>query len=191
MSELLDALAGPAPSPALREKRTNRLLTALAVQLADALAPYFEQYAQPLVQPVAGQVGWQELLSPAAPAAGANFRYLVPGEEVLKPLSVMARLTCSAVVGERSLTLEYRDSSDVRYLVNGANVTLAASQVQSFVWHPQAGDADWPVDDAAIAPLSPQFLYPTTSLVLKIGNVQAGDQLDQVRISVEKFRTGQ
>ena len=79
----------------------------------------------------------------------------------------------------------------VRYLVAGANATLAASQVQSFVWHPEAGDADWPVEDAAIAPLPPQFLYPTTSLVLKIGNVQAGDQIDQVRLSVEKFRTGQ
>ncbi len=191
MSELLDALAGPAPSPSLRERRTNRLLTALAVELADALAPYFERYNQALVPPIAGQVGWQERLAPPSPAAAANFVYRVPGEEQVKPLSVMARLTCSAVVGTRTLTVEYRDAEGVRFIVAGAHVTLTASQQQSFVWHPEAGTRQWPVDDAAIAPLPSQVLYPTDQLVLKLGGGQAGDQIDQVRIVVHKYATGQ
>ncbi len=189
-SALLDELAGPAPGIALRERRLKRIAQAFGLELADALAPYFDQYAQPLVQPIAGRAGWQELIIGASPPAGADFIYLVPGEEVVKPLSIMCRLACSAVVGQRSLTVEFRDSEGIRYLVAGAEVTLAASQTQSFCWHPTAGTPSWPVNDAALAPLPPQFIYPTCSLVIAIAGVQAGDQLDQVRLSVEKFQTG-
>src|SRR5207344_2937951 len=103
--------------------------------------------------------------------------YLVPGDFTVYPLSVLARLTTSAAVGQRSLTLEYRDASDTRYLVAGTQATLAASQVQSFCWHPRAGDVAWPVDDCAILPLPQQLLFPAFSLVLKIGSPDVADQL--------------
>lgn len=148
-------------------------------------------FAQPLgTEPVAGRGGYQELIEGVNPAAGESFRYRVPGEIISYPLSVMAQLATSAVVAERTLTLEYQDGQDVRYLVAGANVELEASQTQAFCWQPLAGAATWPVDDAAIAPLPQQFIYPTHSLVLKIGNVQAGDALSLIRLSVYQFETG-
>lgn len=187
----------------LSRKRREAYYQQRAEQEADALAPAIaarivapltdvlaETWNQNLVEPVAGRVGYQQLLKPTSPSAGADFRWTVTGEAVLWPYSVMCRLTCSAVVGERSLTLEYRDADDVRYLVAGANVTLAASQVQSFCWQPEAGSGFWPVQDTAIAPLPQQMIYPLSSLVLHIGNVQAGDQIDQVRLSVALYPTG-
>lgn len=173
----------------VRERERERLARAIAGELGIVLEPYFERFNQPLVEPVAGRVGWQELIRGEQPAAGASYQYKVPGQEVVKPLSVMCRLTTSAAVATRTLTIEYQDADGVRYLVAGAPVGLEASQTQSFCWHPQAGAPAWPVEDCALAALPPQFLYPTCSLVLKLGNAQAADQIDRVRISAEKFRT--
>jgi hypothetical protein len=180
MSELLEPGEVLPLTPELRERR-------IAERLGYYLGKLPTPYAQGLVQPVAGQLGYQELVTGVTPAAAANYRYLVPGERTVKPLSVMCRLTTSAVVGDRSLTLEYRDDQDVRYLVAGVQATLAASQVNSFCWHPEAGDVAWPVEDVAIAPLPRQMLYPTHSLVIKLGGAKAGDQIDLVRLSLETF----
>jgi hypothetical protein len=190
MSEPLEQYFDRHRIPAVvRERERDRFAKALAGELGIALEPYFERFNQPLVEPVAGRVGWQELIRGENPAAAQSFEYTVPGQEVVKPLSVMCRLTTSAVVGYRTVTIEYRDADDVRYLVAGAPVGLEESQVQSFCWYPQAGAPAWPVDDCALAPFPPQFLYPTCTLAIKLGGAQAGDQLDQVRISAEKFRT--
>lgn len=189
MSGLLDELVMAGPMRPLRERELAKIVQAFAAQLGVVLEPMLAQYAQPLVEPVAGHVGYHELIAGVNPTAGASFRFRIPGEYALRLLSVLATLTTSAVAGSRSLTLEYQDSEDVRYLVAGAPVTLPASQAQTFCWHPLAGDVAWPVEDAAIAPLPQQFLYPTSSLLIKIGNVQAGDQLSSIRLVVEKVKT--
>jgi hypothetical protein len=173
-------------TPALRDKR-------LAERLAyyRSLIPPPVTYAQALVEPVAAQVGYQDLIRGDTPAAGDSYRYRVTGDMVVRLLSVLCQLTTSAVVGDRTLTLEYQDDQDVRYLVAGTQAELEASQSQGFCWHPLAGDVAWPVGDVAIAPLPQQMIYPTHSVVLKIGGVQAGDQIDLIRLSVETFETGQ
>lgn len=174
----------------LLEARRKALGESIAVQLVEPLANVLaERWNQGLVEPVAGRTGYQDLIRPDSPAAGEDFRYTVPGERVLWPLSVMCRLTTSGVAGDRSLTIEYQDADQTRYLVAGANVTLAASQQQSFCWHPLAGDVAWPVDDAAIAPLPQQMIYPASSLVLRLAGGDAADQLDQIRLSVYLYPT--
>jgi hypothetical protein len=157
-------------------------VSALVVQPVENLLA--ERFNQPLVEPVAGRVGYQDVLAPTQPAAGSDFSYQATGAAAIWPLSIMARLTTDANVADRSFTLEYRDGQNVRYLVGGVQATLAASQRQTFCWHPLAGDVAWPVNDVAIGPLPQQMLYATHSLVLHIGNAQAGDQIDQVRLSV-------
>jgi hypothetical protein len=174
---------------AIRE-RTERLGGSIAVALVEPLSTVIaETYAQGLVQPVAGRAGYQDLIRGDSPAAGQSYRYRVPGEHVLWPLSVMCSLTTDATVGQRSLTVEFQDADDVRYCVAGAPVTLAASQSQSFCWQPQAGGVAWPVEDTAIAPLPQQMIYPSHSLVIKLGNGQAGDQLAAIRLAVALYPT--
>lgn len=148
-----------------------------------------ERFNQPLVEPVAGRVGYQDLLRPENPAAGADFVYSVDGSRVIWPLSVMARLTTSAAPGDRTLALEYQDTDGVRYLVAGAPLTVSANDQRSWVWHPQAGNTAWPVESAVISPLPQQHLYATHRLALRIGGADVGDQLDQVRLSVWVYPT--
>jgi hypothetical protein len=172
------------------QARTEQLGESIAVALVEPLSTVIaEQYAQGLVQPVAGRAGYQDLIRGDSPAAGQSYRYTVPGQHVLWPLSVMCRLTTDATVAQRGLTVEFQDADGVRYCVAGAPVTLAASQSQSFCWQPQAGTVAWPVDDVAIAPLPQQMIYPSHSLVIKLGNGQAGDQLDAVRLAVALYPT--
>ena len=148
-----------------------------------------EQYAQGLVEPVAGRVGYQDLIRGDNPAPGSDYRYTVPGDYVLWPLSVFCRLTTSAVAGDRSLTIEYQDNNGDRYLVAGAPVTVDPSSTQAFCWHPLVGGVAWPVDDAALAPLPQQMIYPGSSLVLRLVGEDAADQLDKVRLSVYLYPT--
>lgn len=172
--------------------RNSALANAIAPLVAERLEDVIAQaYAQPLGSvDAAGRAGYQDLIRGDDPAAGADFLYRVGGDAIAYPLSVMCRLTCSAVVSERSLTVEYRDADGVRWLVAGAPVTLEASQSQAFCWQPQAGDVAWPVNDTAIAPLPQQFLYPGTSLAIHLEGGDALDQIDRVRLSAYLYPTG-
>jgi len=197
-----DPLTSEVLLPLSKDRREAALRRQADIQ-AGALAPLVsaqvveqvehllaERFAQPLAEPIAGRVGYQELIRPDDPAAGADLVYVVGGEAVLWPLSVMAELTCSAGAGQRSLTLEYRDGDGVRYLVAGANVTLGPSQTQAFCWQPEAGSGFWPVDDAAIAPLPQQHLYGGHQLAIHLSGADPADQLSLVRLSALLYPTG-
>lgn len=109
--------------------------------------------------------------------------YTVRGGAAMWPLSVMCRLTCSAVVADRTVALEYRDANGTRFVVAGTQAIVQANGVQSFCWHPDAGEVAWPIEDAAIAPMPQQHVMPGFQLAVKIGNGQTGDVLDQVVVS--------
>lgn len=176
-------------SAAKRAEREDARLAAFAQAAVPLLVEPLqevlaEQHNQPLgAVEVAGRAGYQDLLRSIDPAIGQDFVYTIPAGKVLYPLSVMCRLTTSAVVGDRSLTVEYLGGDEVRFLVMGAEVTLAASQSQAFCWHPEAGERSWPVNDCAIAPLAQQFLYPGTALTIHNEGGDVDDQIDLVRLS--------
>jgi hypothetical protein len=189
-------LVDPLPlSQAKRREQYERAWRTMAEVMAPLVvapleAVLAERFSQPLgTVETAGRAGYQDLRRGLDPPAAQDAVLTVPGHEILWPLSAMARLTCSAAVGDRSLTVEYRNAEGARWLVAGAPVTLQASDQQAFCWHPQAGDVAWPVNDVAIAPLPQQFLYPTTALAIHLQGAQAGDQLDQVTVSVYVFST--
>lgn len=182
-------------SSELREQAIERRLAALgrevAVHVVEPLGNVLgERFNQRLVEPVAGRPGYQELIRGDDPSPGSSWQYLVPGEQVVWPLSVFCELTTSAVAGLRSVTVEYLDADGVRYLVAGSQAQLSSGQSQAFCWHPLAGDVAWPVSDAAIAPLPQQMLYPAHSLSIRLGGAQAGDQLASVRLSAYLYPTG-
>lgn len=109
--------------------------------------------------------------------------YRVSGSYSLWPLSVMCRLTCSSAVADRSMALEYRDQDGVRFVVAGTQAVVTANGQQSFCWHPQAGAVTWPIEDAALAPLPQQYVQWGYQLALRVWNGDAGDVIDQVKIS--------
>jgi hypothetical protein len=146
--------------------------------------------AAPAQQPDLRPLPFQSLVTgPNATAADSVFT--VAGLDALWPLSVMCRLTTSAAVGVRQVSLEYVDADGVRFLVagmpntqaDGSGAGVPAATTQSFCWYPEAGVSSWPIEDCAVATLPQQHLFPGQKLVLHVWNVQAGDLLDQVRIS--------
>lgn len=129
---------------------------------------------------------WDDIVYGQIPAPGQSYTYTVATSMTL--YSVMARLTCSNAVGDRSLTLEYQDGNGSRFCVAGANVTLAASQSQSFCWQPTSAVGSWPVDDVAVAPLPVQPLRSPWLIVVRLaGGFDTADQIDQVRLAARFY----
>lgn len=181
-----------APGPVTLTRKEKALAAEIGAQVAAAIVvapvepePVSDTEREGLAPPMVVD----QLFYGAQPLAGADFSYQVPGDRALWPLSVMCRLTTSNAAGARYLTLEYHDSNNVRYLVAGAPVTLAASQQQSFCWQPDAGTYAWPVSDVAIAALPQQLIPPSRYVVLNITGGAVGDQLDQVVISARWYST--
>lgn len=163
----------------------------LADELATRLAPLFvmpEPVAAATFEAAPAELAGenepeQQLIYGPNGTGTADSVYVVAASRSVWPLSVMCRLTCSNAVADRSVALEYRDASGSRFVVAGSQAVVQASGQQSFCWHPQAGGVAWPIEDAALAPLPQQHLHWGYQLALKVWNGDAGDVLDQVRIS--------
>lgn len=188
MSNALEAwsdLDSEYPRPPLLSRRDRALAELAAEVLSETIAvrliPTFEGAAAQ--QPETDSTPFQSLIFGPNSSDGADSVYEVSADAALWPLSVICTLTTSAVVADRTVAVEYRTGDGERFVVAGTQAAVQASGQQSFCWHPEAGDVAWPVEDAAIAPLPQQHLYPGQQLALKVWNGQAGDVLDQVRIS--------
>jgi hypothetical protein len=166
-----------AESATTRDKRMARFIAAELRDLAYELFPPIEDDGN-------GDAPreWDDVILGSA-NAGASYVYTVSGSDVL-PQSVFCRLTCSAAVGDRTVAVEYQLPSGQVYCVAGANVTLQATQVGSFCWHPNTGQGSWPVDGVALAGLPQQTLTNGRRLVVKLGGgSDAADQLDLIAIA--------
>jgi hypothetical protein len=157
-------------------------LPALEAQLPD----YFGAITTPTE---GGRDAHQELIDGTDPAAGAEYVYSVPGDWNVRPLSVLATLTTSAVAGDRAVVLEYRDGEGERYNVAGTDVTVGPSSVQQFNFQVGAAEGMWPVDDVAVVPMPGLVVWPTYSLAVRIIDGDSADQLSRVRLTVEKYTT--
>lgn len=163
----------PAPR-ALDPKHLAKAIRAEMLELALELWPPIEETNGD------GPREWEEVLLGSAPP-GQDYVHTCSVD--LWPLSIVCRLTCSAAVADRGVALEYQLGTGQRYCVAGANVTLAASQQQSFCWQPAAGTATWPVEDVALAALPQQLIPYGRKVAIHVTNMDSADQLDQVAIS--------
>jgi hypothetical protein len=161
----------------------DRLAAAVGEAVADKIVlPTLELAPQPA--PIPGvPANIQQLVSlPNGTGAVASV-YTVAGGAALWPLSVMCRLTCSGVVADRKVALEYRSPDGTRFLVAGTSAVVKAGDVYSFCWQPEVGTGVWVVEDAILQPLPQQHLMPGFKLAVVVGNGDAGDVLDQVVVS--------
>jgi hypothetical protein len=179
------SLSSAASFPLTRTERALAETTAdlIGVKVAESIVlPTLELAPQPA--PVEGlAVNVQQLVNLRNGTGTSPSVYTVAGGSALWPLSVICRLTTSAVVANRSVSLEYRTPDGTRYLVAGTQVVQTASDTWTYCWHPEAGNVAWPVPDAILAPLPQQHLMPSFQLAVVVGNGDAGDVLDQVLLS--------
>jgi hypothetical protein len=153
------------------------------VKVAESIViPMREQAPQPA--PIQGEpVNVQQLVNMPNGTGTSPSVYTVAGGAAMWPLSVMCRLTCSAVVADRKVSLEWRTPDGLRYLLAGTSAVVQASDVTSFCWQPNVGTGVWVVEDAIIQPLPEQYVMPAFKLAVVVGNGDAGDVLDQVMLS--------
>ena len=169
----MSATAEERESASARDKRLAKLIGAeLRQALLDVLTEEGEETQHPTDRVVYG----------AAPAPGADFVY--SSREPTWPLSVFCRVVTSNAVANRNVAVEYRSGDGLRYVIAGANVTIPAMTTQAFCWHPEAGSAYWPVEDAAIAALPQQWLVSPSQLAITVFGGDVADQIDQVRLAI-------
>jgi hypothetical protein len=168
-----------------REQRAVAEYTAdlIGVRVSESIViPMREQAPQPA--PIQGEpVNVQQLVNMPNGTGTSPSVYTVAGGAAMWPLSVMCRLTCSAVVADRKVSLEWRTPDGLRYLLAGTSAVVQANDVTSFCWQPNVGTGVWVVEDAIIQPLPEQYVMPGFKLAVVVGNGDAGDVLDQVMLS--------
>lgn len=124
---------------------------------------------------------------PASPAVGTDFTYTVPGDSRVEIVTVMCELTTDATVGNRGVSLRFRNWNARRFLVAGTAAVIAESTTQAFCWQSAAGPGVWAVDDAALAGMPSVMLLPQCTATIHVTNMQAGDQVSEVALLLDVY----
>lgn len=124
------------------------------------------------------------------PAAGADFRIVVPGDQTWRVLAVQATLLTTAVVGARVPVLGVTDGNATVLRVSTA-VTQPASNSTGYCWIPGVGTttgAGFGVENIPL-PLSLTLGAGQTLTCVTI-NLDVGDQWSAVTAWIEQQQTG-
>lgn len=148
-----------------------------------------------LLEPFAYGRGFTERIIGTNPGAGNAFTLAMLGQYNTRPLAVVATLTNTAGAANRWAELRYLDADGNVWERFGGGFFNTASQIVSLVWQDERGQAEFAVSGADTTPLymplSPRWLEGSDSLRIFIGNMQAGDALTNIRLTLERFPTGQ
>lgn len=147
------------------------------------------QAARLLTGPLGYQQGWQQLLRPADPAAGANYDYTVSGQYHERVLAVQASFTASATVATRDVILYVRDALSNRILAVPGADGVAAGASNGITWADFGVYNSFANSGEIIAPLPGLLLSPGWQVNIEVANIQAGDQLSGIAYLVQRFPT--
>lgn len=139
--------------------------------------------------PPLDRYGLPELVYGTTPAAGAHYSAAIPGQFITRLLSLHVKLVADANVASREVTIEYRNADGLRFALAGINTTVVASQTAYYEFSVFQPEAVATVDSSALVPLPPLLLMPTFDFRVYVVNIQATDQLSQVRYVWERFYT--
>lgn len=144
-----------------------------------------------LLQPFSAGAGYQDIIVGTSPVAGANFSFLVTGQNWIRPLGVRCSLTTSASAANRFVSVDYINARGTTYLRNATATVIAANVTgQAFEWNAQRADGAFVANTPVLAPLFPGFIAPGSTLQITVDNIQAADQLSAIVLYIERFDTG-
>ena len=149
------------------------------------------QVTEGILTPLTAGLGFPDWVDVPSPAAGANQSFTVDGAWYVRVLAARARLTTSATVANRFVTLDYVDARGSVRASSGASVAVPASQTNvQHEWAWNRGASSSGAGAATSSPLLSAFCPPGFTIRFTVLNIDGTDQLAGLSLWVEKFPTG-
>lgn len=142
-----------------------------------------------LDSPPLARYGLPELVYGTSPAAGTDFSVALDGNFFVRLVAVYCKFVADANAASREVVVSYENQAGDRFALAGINTTVTANNTAYYAFSAFQPEAVATVDSSALVPLAPILLAPTQVWKLHVVNVQAGDQLSQIRWVRERFYT--
>jgi hypothetical protein len=144
-----------------------------------------------LLAPYGWGLGYPDWVDVPQPSAGANASVLVDGTNIVRVLAARARLTTSATVANRFVSLDYVDARSNVRASSGASVAVPASQTNvQHEWDYNRAAGSSGAGAQTSSPLLFTFLPPGFTIRFTVLNIDGTDQLSSLSLWVERFNTG-
>lgn len=149
-----------------------------------------------------GQADWQggiyrygeayvDWIDVGQPNAGANAAFGVPGQFGVIVLAARARLTTSAAVANREVSIDVINANAVTRWRNPAPAVQAAGvSNQRYEWNSAWANALSVTNGPMIMPVLDVIVPPAWSIQFTVDLIDVADQLSQLSLTVLKLPTG-
>jgi hypothetical protein len=142
-----------------------------------------------LLGPIGQFTGWQQSLLLSDPAAGIGWTHTVPGQVHERIVAVSCKLVTSGVAGNRGPHLVFTWVNGKTVADTGYTSEIPTGVTAQLTWHPFAGEVLNPNQGSAAGSM-PDLLLPSGCTVsLVIDGEDAGDQVSDVTLIVQRFST--
>lgn len=132
-------------------------------------------------------VGWQDVVYVPAPAVGTSWSYKVDGRYFERLVGVRFVLVTSAVVANRFPVLYLQDQNGVNVLSVWAGGTVPASKTNGVNLSPWYSLQSNYGGAETFGPLPNMLVPPGYSWVSTVQNIDVGDQVSGVVLTVQRF----
>jgi hypothetical protein len=144
-----------------------------------------------LLEPFSHGRGFQELVSPANPAAGAGLTHKIAGKWASRLIACSFTLTTSSNAADRVVTVQYATAGGTVYGADGAAVAVEANTTaQQFYGTSGRGSSEWNTSTPVFFSLWGGFLYPGFEIIMNVANIDTTDQLASIELFFERFPVG-
>lgn len=159
---------------------------ATTVTLANAAQKAFMTIALKPAEPVSTS-GYTEIRTYANPSAGAAFSTTVTAGQVWKVWGGGYRLVCSATVANRQPQVQFKNGS-IPIWAASTLFNITASQDRRVIFYEAGGYLDGGVYQSTWVPVPIRavWLPAGTTVTMPVLNIQAGDQVSDVVLLVER-----
>lgn len=139
-----------------------------------------------------GELAWQDvIIAGPLPLGEDSFSRTVPGETFEVVQSVRVDLITDATVANRHVLLEVVGGGGGSILFRvPAPATQPASRSANYSFLANLSAAYGPVSDTSVAPLLPMLLPSGYRISIQVGNMQAGDQLEAIVLTLLRIPSG-
>lgn len=143
-----------------------------------------------VLQPYAVGRGYPQIKAVASPAAGAGFAYPLTGSGIENVQAVAFRIVTSAAVANRFCILDVLDGDGAVVASSVAGAAIVASSTVTVSFWQAPAPLSGPNGGRLVVPLPDLILIGGLSLSVSVAAIDAGDQIDRIRVFTETFPSG-